>query len=119
MTSGQATKETLQLSLPDAVDRGLRFNLGVIENQASLRQSQAQRLRSLSAMVPTVSSLLRQNLNNLNTVAIGVKIPGLPASTGQFSYQEAYLTFSDTGLNLNSLYHRHGAGGDRSCRFSG
>jgi outer membrane protein TolC len=51
-----------------------------------------------------VSALLRQNLNDLNRVAIGLKIPGLPAATGQFSYQEAYLSFSDTGLNLSSLY---------------
>jgi outer membrane protein TolC len=55
-------------------------------------------------MIPTVSALLRQNLNDLNRVAIGLKIPGLPAATGQFSYQEAYLSFSDTGLNLSSFY---------------
>src|SRR5262249_16940322 len=33
-----------------------------------------------------------------------LNVPGLPASTGQFSYQEAYVAFADTGLNLNSLY---------------
>jgi outer membrane protein TolC len=100
----QPTAEVLSLSLPDAIGRGLRFNLGVIENQATLRQAQAQRLRSLSAMVPSVTALLRQNLDDLNRVAIGLNVPGLPASTGQFSYQEAYVAFADTGLNLNSLY---------------
>jgi len=102
--SDKVTSETLRLSLTDSIERGLRFNLGVIENQATLRQAQAQRLRSLSAMVPSVTALLRQNLNDLNRVAIGLKIPGLPLSTGQFSYQEGYLAFSDTGLNLNSMY---------------
>lgn len=102
--SGKATDQTLDLSLEDAIARGLRFNLGVIENQATLRLTQAQRLRALSEMIPSVSALLRQNLDNLSRVAIGLKIPGLPAPTGQFSYQEAYLTFSDTGLNLSSLY---------------
>jgi len=102
--SGTATAQTLELSLEDAIARGLRFNLGVIENQATLRQTQAQRLRALSEMIPSVSALLRQNLNDLNRVAIGLKIPGLPAATGQFSYQEAYLAFSDTGLNLSTFY---------------
>jgi outer membrane protein TolC len=102
--SGPVTGQTIDLSLNDAIVRGLRFNLGVIENQVTLRQAQAQRLRSLSAMVPSVSALLRQNLDDLNRVAIGLKIPGLPLSTGQFSYQESYLAFSDNGLNLNSLY---------------
>jgi outer membrane protein TolC len=102
--AGTLSSEPIALSLPDAITRGLRYNLGVIENQVSLRQAQAQRLRALSAMVPSVSALLRQNLDDLNRVAIGLKIPGLPAATGQFGYQESYLTFSDTGLNLDSLY---------------
>ncbi|HEY1937416.1 MAG TPA: TolC family protein [Candidatus Angelobacter sp.] len=102
--TGTLSNEPIALSLNDAITRGLRYNLGVIENQASLRQAQAQRLRALSAMVPSVSGLLRQNLDDLNRVAIGLKIPGLPAATGQFGYQESYLTFSDTGLTLDSLY---------------
>ncbi|HEX4604355.1 MAG TPA: TolC family protein [Candidatus Angelobacter sp.] len=102
--TGTLSNEPVALSLNDAITRGLRFNLGVIENQVSLRQAQAQRLRSLSAMVPSVSALLRQNLDDLSRVAIGLKIPGLAASTGQFGYQEGYLSFSDTGLNLETLY---------------
>src|ERR1700722_16415403 len=82
--TGSVSNEPVQLSLADAITRGLRYNLGVIENQTSLRQAPAQRLRALSAMVPSVSALLRQNLDDLNRVAIGLKIPGLPASTGQF-----------------------------------
>ncbi|HLK52056.1 MAG TPA: TolC family protein, partial [Candidatus Angelobacter sp.] len=102
--TGTVSSDPIELSLSDAVTRGLRYNLGVIENQASLRQAQAQRLRALSAMVPSISALLRQNVDNLNRVAIGLKIPGLPAATGQFGYQESYLTFSDNGLNLDSMY---------------
>ena len=101
---GRLSSDPIGLSLSDAITRGLRYNLGVIENQASLRQAQAQRLRALSAMVPSVSALLRQNLDDLNRVAIGLNIPGLPPATGQFGYQESYLAFSDNGLNLDSLY---------------
>ena len=102
--TGTVSNEPIALSLSDAFTRGLRYNLGVIENQASLRQAQAQRLRALSAMVPSVSALLRQNVDDLNRVAIGLKIPGQPAATGQFGFQESYVTFSDNGLNLDSLY---------------
>jgi outer membrane protein TolC len=102
--TGTVSNEPIALSLSDAITRGLRYNLGVIENQASLRQARAQRLRALSAMVPSVSALLRQNVDDLNRVAIGLKIPGLPNASGQFGFQESYLTFSDNGLNLDSLY---------------
>src|SRR4029077_4168028 len=44
--TGTLSPEPVALSLPDAITRGLRYNLGVIENQVSLRQPQAQRLRS-------------------------------------------------------------------------
>src|SRR5205807_2124490 len=60
---GPATATPVELSLEDAIGRGLRFNLGVIENQATLRQAQAQRLRALSSMLPNVSALLRQNVD--------------------------------------------------------
>jgi outer membrane protein TolC len=102
--TGTVSNEPIALSLSDAITRGLRYNLGVIENQASLRQARAQRLRALSAMVPSVSALLRQNVDDLNRVAIGLKIPGLPKASGQFGFQESYVTFSDNGLNLDSLY---------------
>ena len=102
--TGTVSGDPMALSLSDAITRGLRYNLGVIENQASLRQAQAQRLRALSAMVPSVSALLRQNVDDLNRVAIGLKIPGLPNASGQFGFQESYVTFSDNGLNLDSLY---------------
>jgi outer membrane protein TolC len=105
--TGEAIAEPINLSLGDAIESGLRFNLGVVENQASLRQAQAQTLRSLSAMVPNVSALLGQNLNQLSAVALGLKNPNVPVSTGQFSHQESYVAFSDTGLNLNSLYLYH------------
>ena len=115
--TGTLSSEPVQLSLADAIDRGLHFNLGIVEDQASLRQAQAQRLRALSIMIPNVSALVRQNLDQLSTVAIGLRIPGVPRSTGQFSYQESYLAFSDTGLNLSAMYQyrasRHAAEAQR------
>src|ERR1051326_259597 len=42
--AGTLSPEPIALSLPDAITRGLRYNLGVIENQVSLRQAQAQQI---------------------------------------------------------------------------
>jgi outer membrane protein TolC len=107
--NGVLSATPIDLSFQDAIERGAHFNLGVIEDQSSLRQAQAQRLRALSALLPNVSTLLRQNLDELNRVAIGLKIPGLPASTGQFSYQESYVSFSENGLNIDNSYRLRAA----------
>jgi hypothetical protein len=107
--TGVLSATPIDLSLQDAIERGARFNLGVIEDQSSLRQAQAQRLRALSALLPNVSTLLRQNLEDLSRVAIGLKIPGLPLSTGQFSYQEGYVSLSENGLNLDNSYRLRAA----------
>src|SRR5260370_1369379 len=78
--TGPVSDKPIDLSLEDAITRGLRFNLGVIENQVSLRQAQAARLRALSAMGPDVSALLRQKLDDPNRVSIGLWPPALPVS---------------------------------------
>src|SRR5260370_38335441 len=60
-------------------------------------------------MFPNVGAVGRQNPDELNRVAIGLKIPGIPASTGQFSYQESYVTFSENGLNVETAYRLRAA----------
>src|SRR6202020_1281449 len=75
--TGTLSDKPIDLSLNDAIARGLHYNLGVIENQAGLRQAQAARLRALSTMIPSVSGLLRQNLDDRSAIVIGLRIPGI------------------------------------------
>src|ERR1700722_18942076 len=47
LPTGQATKDVLQLSLDDAIARGLKYNLGLVTTQQNTRTSNADRLRAL------------------------------------------------------------------------
>src|SRR5215469_3882655 len=47
--AGKATDEEIALSLQEAIERGLRYNLGLIESSQASAESRAQRLRALSA----------------------------------------------------------------------
>ena len=47
IVSGKATADVLQLSLDDAMQRGLRTNLGLILQSSSERQANGQRLQQL------------------------------------------------------------------------
>src|ERR1035438_9424687 len=52
LPTGQASKDVLQLSLDDAIARGLKYNLGLVTTQQNTRTSNADRLRALSQLRP-------------------------------------------------------------------
>lgn len=57
--SGKATPDSLQLTLRDAIDRGLRYNLGLVLTGIASRSARAERLRTLSEMLPHLGAKLR------------------------------------------------------------
>jgi outer membrane protein TolC len=99
------TGTTIDLSLKGAMERGLRYNLGLIESNQASADVRAERLRALSALLPQLSADARQGYENLSYKEIGLKlppIPGLPAlppTSGGFGYQDARVSFSQSLYN--------------------
>lgn len=54
------TGDVLSLSLHDAIERGLRYNLGLYLADRSTREVQAQRLRALADILPKVAAIEHQ-----------------------------------------------------------
>jgi outer membrane protein TolC len=102
--TGEATGEVLQLSLADALERGLRTNLGLIDKDLDSRLAQADRQRALSSLLPQLTGSLRHFTGEVDLVTFGFKIPGIPNVIGPFSYQDARLTLTEQVINLQSLY---------------
>ncbi len=61
ITNGTASPQTLQLSLLDAVQRGLQFNLGAIGATEAARQARAQRLAALTQLLPDIFGYVRES----------------------------------------------------------
>ena len=97
---GQATGSTLDLSLKGALERALKYNLGVIESGQNTRAAHALRLRNLNALLPNLSARVSGMAEQLNLKALGfnitIPIPGLsiPTIVGPFGVADAraYLT---------------------------
>src|SRR6516225_5191500 len=70
--TGQATGSTLPLSLKEAFERALKYNLGVIESDQNTRLAHAARLRSLNALVPNISARLSATIEQINLAALGL-----------------------------------------------
>src|SRR6266481_6438145 len=105
--AGQATGTTLELSLKDALERALKYNLGIIESSQNNRAAQAARLRSLNGLLPNLSARLSGTLEQINLRAGGlnINIPGVrvPTLVGPFGAADARAYLSQQIFNLSDI----------------
>ena len=94
--SGEVTNQTIDLTLDDAMQRGLRNNLGVILSGQQSAASKAERLSALQALLPSIDANLKESVQQVDLAALGLRIPGFPTIVGPFGYTDlrAYLTWS-------------------------
>lgn len=94
--AGQATDQTIDLTLDDAIQRGLKNNLGVILSGQQTAAARAQQLSSLQALLPTVDANIKEAAMQVDLAAEGLRIKGFPTIVGPFGYTDlrAYLQWS-------------------------
>jgi outer membrane protein TolC len=81
----------MQLSLQDAIDRGLKQNLGLLLSSANIHAARGQRWEQLSALLPHVTATPYVADSKISLSELGISIPGitLPQTVGPFSYFDA------------------------------
>ncbi|MEO8736897.1 MAG: TolC family protein, partial [Edaphobacter sp.] len=94
IVEGNATGSMMDLSLDEAIQRGLRQNLGIILQSAAQKNAGGQRLEELQALLPTVTGSASIQVQQVNLAAYGLKFPGLNPIVGPFQVVDfrAYLT---------------------------
>jgi len=94
LVEGKATDGVLELSLDDAIARGLRQNLGLILQTTAQQNAHGQELEQLQALLPTVTGDASIEVQQVNLAAYGLKFPGLKPIIGPFQTIDfrAYLT---------------------------
>src|SRR5580698_152901 len=92
--TGTATSGVLDLSLDDAIQRGLRQNLGLILQSSTQKNSNGQRLEELQTLLPTVTAQASIEVQQIDLAAYGLTFPGVPSVIGPFQVVDfrAYLT---------------------------
>jgi outer membrane protein TolC len=107
---GVASPTPLSLTLRDAIDRGLRNNLGLLLSGQASESARGERLRSLSALLPQVTGEVSENVEqiDLRTRGINFHLPGFstPAIVGPFDYTDAraYASFSVFDYGVRRSY---------------
>jgi outer membrane protein TolC len=110
ISSGAATPETLRLSLKDAIERGLRYNLGVLLDEQSTRAARGERAEALSHLLPHLMTGTSESREMVNLAAIGLPstIKVNPIS-GPFNVFNARMYASSPILDFHALRNAQSA----------
>lgn len=112
----KVTDQVISLSLKDAINRGLKANLGALLTEQGITSARAQRWHALQAMLPDLTGRLTESEQQINLKAEGLKFPGVPGIIGPFSNFDtrAYLNvnagFSDYEGIRSSIENLKAAG---------
>lgn len=103
VVSGKNTGTVIDLSLDEAIQRGLKQNLGIILQGSSIQSANGQRLQQLQQLLPTVNAGASIEVEQVNLAAFGLKFNGLKPIVGPFQVVDfrAYLT--QNLVNVNSI----------------
>ena len=96
----------LPLSFEDAIDRGLKQNLGLLLSRADTHAARGQRWEQLSALLPHVAAEPYVDATKLNLTELGLtKVGGIliPPSVGPFSYFDARATVTQSLFDWKSI----------------
>ena len=103
VSDAKVTAGVLPLSLDAAIQRGLRFNLGLILTSQNTQMARGVRLEQLQTLLPTASGSIKEALMETDLQAEGLRIPGFPAIIGPYGYTDIRGTLSLSLVNLSSL----------------
>jgi outer membrane protein TolC len=103
VTSGEVSAQPLDLTLDEAIQRGLRYNLGAILSTTQASGVRGQRLSQLQALLPTVDASWKESLQQVDLAALGLRVPGFPTIVGPFGYTDLRAFFSWAVVDVNSL----------------
>jgi outer membrane protein TolC len=122
--TGVASPTPLSLTLHDAIDRGLKTNLGLLVSGQVSESARGERLRSLSALLPQVTGEISENIQQIDLPSHGIDfhLPGgfsTPTVVGPFHFTDAraYASFSVFDYSLRKTY-RAAKEGERAAQLS-
>ena len=121
--TGQATGTILDLSLQEAFQRALKYNLGEIESSQNTRAAHAVRLRSLNALLPNLSARLSAAVQQIDLPSEGLlfKIPGvrIPTVVGPFGVADARAYVSQEIFNWSDIKNWKSASeGEKASQYT-
>jgi len=117
----KVTPGVLQIDYKDAIDRGLRHNLGLLLAGDQTETARGERWKELSELLPNVGARVQENVQTQSLAALGfnklfplLAAPGtntsnLPRLVPAFNYFDARVSLSKSLFNFKNLERERAA----------
>jgi outer membrane protein TolC len=104
---GKATSDALQIGFQDAIDRGLRNNLGLLLAGDQALNARGERWKELSNLLPDLQVRIQEDAQTTSLTALGFKsnlfpFP-LPRVIGPFNYFDARASLNQSLFNFRDF----------------
>jgi outer membrane protein TolC len=105
VSQGTATGAVIPLSMGEAIDRALKYNLGSIITDQETRVARAARLRTLSELLPKINAGVTETVQQINLAAFGFGgFPGVPPVVGPFSVFDVRARYTHLLMDFRRLH---------------
>jgi len=106
--TGTLSPQPVPLSLADAIERGLRQNLGLLVSEDAQLSAHGELWQARSPLLPDVSARVSENALKVNLAAEGFSkvaslFPSFPLLIGPFGYFDARVVFSQSLMDFHLL----------------
>ena len=120
--TGTVSSTPLQLSLEDAVTRGLRQNLGGLLSTDAVSGARGERWQALSALLPNLTTATSYGVRQVDlkaTIGINIPVPGVPPVIGPFGVFDTRAYLDQSVFNWESIERsRSSAAQVKSAQYS-
>jgi len=104
---GTATQEVLQIDFKEAIERGLRNNLGLLLAGDQAQAARGQRWQALAELLPNISARATEDVQTQSLTALGFRgnifpFP-VPRVIGPFNYFDLRASWQQTVFNFRAL----------------
>lgn len=107
--AGRPTSEVVSISFLDAIDRGLKQNLGLLLSEDNSLAARGAKWKELSKLLPNVFAQGTESVQKTSLAQIGFRFPGLPRVVGPFNYLDMRAFVNQSVFNWNYIQKERAA----------
>ena len=104
---GKASPDVLQIDFKDAIDRGLRNNLGLLLASDQTQTARGEKWKQLSDLLPNLNARVQENVQTQSLAALGFSklfpASGIPRVVPAFNYFDARASLSQSIFNFKNI----------------